>query len=205
MAHSFNPKVSLILLAAGNSSRMNGAPKQLLVYENKTLLRRAAETALQSDFEPIVVVFSDNREIFKREIENLPVHTAINENAKTGISSSIKTGLSALSGKNSDAVIIMLCDQPLISIEILRKLRDVYVQTCKPIVACEYENTFGVPVLFEQRFFAELMNLSDDEGAKKLIAKYRGQTEFVRCAEAATDVDTLEDYQNLLRRTCANH
>lgn len=184
---------------------MNGAAKQLLVYEGKTLLRRAAETALQSDFEPIVVVFSDNLEIFNREIENLPVQTAINENAKTGISSSIKTGLSALFGKNSDAVIIMLCDQPLISIEILRKLCDVYVRTGKPIIACEYENTFGVPVLFARSFFAELMNLSDDEGAKKLIAKYQGQTEFVRCPEAATDVDTLEDYQNLVRRTRANH
>lgn len=204
MPQSSEPKISLILLAAGNSSRMNGAPKQLLVYEGKTLLRRAAETAVKSNFEPVIVVFSPESEGFKREIENLPVQAAINNDAKTGISSSIKTGLSALSGKNSDAVIIMLCDQPLISIEILFRLRDRFVQTGKSIIACEYENTFGVPVLLARRFFAELMSLSEDEGAKKLIVKYREQAEFVRCPEAATDVDTFEDYRRLVQQIRAN-
>ena len=186
-----------MILAAGCSSRMDGAPKQTLVYKGKTLLRRAAETALQSHFETVVVVLSGNCENFSREIEDLPVQIVINENAKTGISSSIKTGLSALSVENSDAVIIMLCDQPLVLSKTLQKLCDVFIQTGKPIVACEYENTFGVPALFARRFFPDLMNLSEDEGAKKIIKKYREQTEMVCCPEAGTDVDTLDDYQKL--------
>ena len=197
MSQSRKPKISLILLAAGRSSRMNGAPKQLLVYEGKTLLRRAVETALDSNFETIVVLSADG-EIFSKEIEGLPVQTAINENAETGISSSIKTGLSALSGKSSDSVIITLCDQPLVSTEILQNLGGVFVQTGKPIVACEYEKTFGVPALFARRFFSELMNLREDEGAKKIIKKYREQAEFIRCPEAETDIDTFDDYRKLV-------
>ncbi|HEX8638328.1 MAG TPA: nucleotidyltransferase family protein [Pyrinomonadaceae bacterium] len=199
MPQPHKPKISLIVLAAGASSRMNDARKQLLVYKGKTLLRQAAETAIESEFENVIVVLSAAAENFIREIEDLPVQTVINENAKIGISSSIKTGLSALAVENYDAVIIMLCDQPLISTKTLRKLGDVFILTGKPIVACEYENTFGVPVLFARPFFSELMNLSEDEGAKKIIKKYRERTEFIRCPEAATDIDTVEDYQKLLQ------
>lgn len=201
MPQQRKPKISLIILAAGRSSRMNGAPKQMLVYEGKTLLRQVVETALESNFETTVVVLPADSKVFCREIEDLPVKTAINEHVEIGISSSIKTGLSALSGENPGAVIIMLCDQPLISSEILQKLGGVFVQTGKPIVACEYENTFGVPALFARAFFPDLMNLSEDQGAKKIIEKYREQTEFVRCPEAGTDVDTFDDYQNLVRQS----
>ena len=176
---------------------MNGEPKQLLVFQDKTLLRRAAETAVQSDFETVVVVLGANAERFFGEILDLPLLIAVNKNWQDGMSSSIKTGIAALSEKNLDAVIIMLCDQPLITTKTLQKLGEIFAQSGKPIVACKYEETIGVPALFSSRLFNELINLKQNEGAKKLIKKYLKNTISVSIPEAAIDIDTIEDYEKL--------
>lgn len=177
---------------------MKSAPKQLLEFGGKTLLRRAAESAIEANFEKNFVVLGLESDSFAREIEDLPVNLVINQNAKFGISSSIKTGLAAVAENDLDAVLIMLCDQPLITAKILQRIVETHVQTRKPIVACSYENTFGVPALFARELFSELMNLSADEGAKKIIKKYFDKTEFLDFPEAGMDIDTIEDYRKLL-------
>lgn len=177
---------------------MNGAPKQLLEFGGKTFLRRAAEIAVAAKFHSIIVVLGANSEILRKEIEDLPVRIAINENWSSGMSSSIKIGLSELFKKETlDAVVIMLCDQPLVTAKTLLNLSDVFARTEKPIVACEYQNTIGVPALFSSRIFADLMNLQDAGGAKKIIKKYADETALLSAPEAALDVDTPEDFEKL--------
>lgn len=180
---------------------MNGQPKQLLEFRGETLLRRAVKTAVRSNAGKIVVVLGAKSEVFQDEIENLPVHLTVNEHAESGMSSSIKAGLSVFSGENLDAVIIMLCDQPLITTKTLQKLVGIFVETGKPIVVCEYENTIGVPALFAREMFDELMDLTKDEGAKKIINKYinkyKDKTQLLNCPEAGLDIDTFDDYQKL--------
>ncbi|MET0572583.1 MAG: NTP transferase domain-containing protein, partial [Pedobacter agri] len=48
-------KTAIIILAAGNSSRM-GRPKQLLQYKGQTFLDIAIQAAVQTSFSPIIVV-----------------------------------------------------------------------------------------------------------------------------------------------------
>jgi molybdenum cofactor cytidylyltransferase len=193
-------KIGLIILAGGGSRRMNNKPKQMLEFRGKTLLRRAAETALQSRFSTVVVLGANNQNM-RKEIEDLPLKIASNDDWESGISSSIKKGLSIFSKENLDAVIVALCDQPLVTAEILRRLCDVFIETGKPITACEYENTVGVPALFAREIFAELENLQADEGAKKIIKKDMQRTALVAAPEAAFDVDTLQDFEELKRLT----
>lgn len=178
---------------------MNGQPKQLLEYAGKTLLRRAVESAVNANFEKIVVVLGLESDQFVKEIEDLPVVSIINENTKLGISSSIKVGLSTIADIDLDAVLIMLCDQPLITAMILQNIIELHFQTGKSIVACRYENTFGVPALFARELFPELMNLSADEGAKKIIKKHLEKADFLVAPEAGLDIDTIEDYHKLLK------
>lgn len=193
-------KIGVIVLAAGNSSRMNGETKQMLEFEGRTLLRRAAETALKTEF-PTVVVLGADHQTLSREIEDLPLEIAVNEMWESGIGSSISKGLSSLSAAGTDAVIIMLCDQPFVTAETLRRLRDAFVETKKPIAASRYENTFGVPALFAREIFAELKNLQKDEGAKKIIKKHIARTALVHAPEAAFDVDTRQDFEKLKNET----
>ena len=79
------------MLAAGNSSRLRGESKQLLEFHGKTLLRRAAETAVAANFHSTVVVLGAKSEIFRPEIEDLPVRIAFNENWAIGMSLSIES------------------------------------------------------------------------------------------------------------------
>lgn len=195
-------KVSSIILAAGGSSRLNGKSKQLLEFQGKTFLRRSAETALAANFHSTVIVLGANSEILRKEIEDLPVRIVVNENWATGMSSSINTGLAELTKEeNLDAVVITLCDQPLVTTETLLNLCEVFAQTAKPIAASEYKDTVGVPALFSSEVFAELMNLRESDGAKKIIKKYEWNTALVAAPEAALDVDTLEDYEKLKQLT----
>ena len=93
--NSDNQPIGIIVLAAGASRRMN-EPKQLLLFEGKTLLRRAVETAVESIYQPIIVVLGANVEKMRLEIEDLPVELVFNQDWQRGLSSSIKIGLEML-------------------------------------------------------------------------------------------------------------
>jgi molybdenum cofactor cytidylyltransferase len=192
-------KIGIIILAAGSSSRMGGESKQLLEFQGKTLLRRAALTALRTGC-PTVTVLGAKQEIFRKEIEDLPLKIAVNENWQIGINSSIKSGLSALAEYGLDAAIVMLCDQPLVTSEVLTRLINSFTETKKPIAACSYENSIGVPALFARSIFDELNDLKIGEGAKKIIVKDFTRTVLIDVPEAAFDVDTLQDFENLINQ-----
>lgn len=115
------------------------------------------------------------------------------------MSSSIRVGLKALLAMNPnlDAVVILLCDQPLVSSQTLNQLIEAYHVTGNPIIASEYSETVGVPALFNHHLFSELMALKSTEGAKKLIKKHINKVFSVPFSEGAIDIDTPNDYERL--------
>jgi len=193
-------KTGCLILAAGSSTRL-GEPKQLLKFDGKTLLRRAAETALSSVCHPVVVILGANAERLKKEIEDLPLEIVVNKNWANGLSASIKTGVSALRAKNPDRIVLMLCDQLFVTSQTLNNLVEIHQKTRKPIVGCEYESTIGVPALFAREMFDELLDLQGDVGAKALFKKHAEKVAKTFASEAAFDVDIRSDYEKLLKLT----
>lgn len=191
----------MILLAAGASNRLGNSPKQLLEFRGKTLIRRAAENALASACAKICVVLGANAEAIKREIGGLQIEIVVNENWQSGMSSSLKCGLEKLleAAPNLSAVVVTLADQPLIDSAIINNLIEAFSETQKPVIAGEYAETVGVPAIFARSLFDELLNLSADAGAKQIIKKYAASAGKIPVPEAAFDVDTREDYENLLK------
>lgn len=190
--------IGIIVLAAGASSRMNGQPKQLLEFKGKTLLRRAAETALNTNCKTVVVLGA-NAESLTKQIADLspPLRVVVNENWAAGMGASIKTGLAVLANENLDAVVIMLCDQPFVTAETIRRLIEKFEQTGSLLVASFYNNTTGVPALFASEMFAELSNLDADAGARAIIKKHHANVAQTPTPEAAFDIDTQADFQKL--------
>ena len=190
-----NKSIGMIVLAAGESRRMR-EPKQFLRFEGKTLLRRAAETAVQTIFRPVVVVLGANFERAAAEIEDLPLEIVFNEKWRRGLSSSIKKGLENLLkiAPATTAVVIALADQPLINANHLNLFAERFEKSKNPVVAAQYNQTRGVPALFAREVFADLGALSGDKGAKPLIEKYRQTLAVVDLPEAAFDIDTPFDF-----------
>jgi len=183
--------IAAILLAAGGSTRL-GAPKQLLNYRGRSLLRHAAETVLASSVPALHVVVGFEAERMKAELGGLDLHFADNPNWNEGIASSIRAGISSLP-HSVDAALILLCDQPLITVYVLNEMVNAYTATGKPVVACEYGGTVGVPVLFARSFFPELLRLQGDRGAKQLITQNLDQVTAIPFPGGSVDIDTPAD------------
>ena len=189
-------KVAGLILAAGGSTRL-GSPKQLLVYEGHTLLRRTVETVLVAGCRPVVVVLGARAGRLTPELRGLDVSTVVNTGWERGMGTSVRLGLSALSpGPEIDAVLLSLCDQPLIGPEALRRL--LPASACS-IAAAEYDGTLGVPAVFGREHFAELAALPDAAGAKPILQRHAARVTAVPMPEAATDIDTREQYEGIVR------
>jgi molybdenum cofactor cytidylyltransferase len=174
-----------------------GAAKQSLRFEGATLLSRAVTTALASRCRPIVVVLGAAAEEFGRALENQPVTIAVNANWQLGIGGSIRAGAAAIQAAAPDAVMIFLCDQPLISSTVLNQLVEAHFVSDKLITAAFYANEPGTPAIFSSSLLAELMALPDSRGGKWIMHRHPDQLQTVAVPEAEMDIDTVEDFKRL--------
>jgi molybdenum cofactor cytidylyltransferase len=189
---------AIVLLAAGGSARM-GRPKQLLPFHGRTLLRHAAETALETPCRPVVVVLGAGVEESRAELAGLDLHACEHPNWQTGMGSSIKLGVRRALELAPDlaAVLITLCDQPLIRAADLGRLLDATLMSARPIIATRYPGSPGVPALFTRPTFPGLLAIDDAAGAKSLLLAAGDRVLTVPIPSALTDVDTPEDYARL--------
>jgi molybdenum cofactor cytidylyltransferase len=192
-------KTGIIILAAGNSSRM-GKPKQLLNYKGKTLLQTVIDEALKTDCKPFVVVLGANAEEIASKHNNDQIHFVINESWESGMASSIAAGLSSVIDNNIEieSVIIAVSDQVFIKMTNFSHLIEKQNETGKNIVASKYAETIGTPVLFRKHYFDALLSLKGTDGAKKLLKQYSKDVEAVPFELGEIDIDTETDYNNLI-------
>lgn len=190
--------ISIILLAAGSSSRL-GQSKQLVLVNGKSLLALSALAALESGVDRVLVVLGANASAHKKAIESQPVEFVINDEWSKGMGNSLKKGLTHLISLNphTDAVIIMVCDQPYLTGTHLNNLIIAYQENHALIVASAYNQTIGVPALFNRSLFDQLLELEDAQGARKIIQHYKGNISMVPFEYGDIDIDTPDDLQNI--------
>lgn len=186
----------LIILAAGESKRL-GRPKQNLLFNGKTLLQRAVQSGRLSKCKPLIVVVGANYDKIKPIAGTA---TLYNKDWQEGMASSIRIAMYEINKDLLvDKVIIMLCDQPFVSTALLNTLIDKQIETEKSIVACTYNGTTGVPVLFNRTLFAELLLLQGQEGAKKILFTHADEVATIQFDKGSIDIDTPDDYEQLLK------
>ena len=190
-------KTGIIILAAGNSSRL-GKPKQLLSYKGKLLIEIVTEAVLESNFEPIVVVLGANADLISKQLK---LDYIINDSWNEGISSSIAAGISALLEKEPDLenVILTVSDQAFITSNIFKALYNQKISTGKGIIASSYKQTTGTPALFNKKYFHQLLALQGNTGAKPILKNNPEDIGTVEFELGYVDIDTEEDYNNLIK------
>lgn len=189
----------IIILAAGNASRF-GSVKQLLHYNNKTLLQHVINEAVGAGADPVVVITGANADEITKSINNGRVEIVYNENWRQGMASGIIEGVRKLITLNNDIenIIITVCDQPFVSATLFRQLYQTQNEGVQHIVASAYADTIGTPALFTQKYFDALLSLTGEEGAKKVIKANAGDVATVDFPQGAIDIDTEKDYKDLL-------
>jgi molybdenum cofactor cytidylyltransferase len=190
--------VGAVVLAAGSSSRM-GSPKQTLQFRGESLLRRAALAALGAGCRPVIVVTGAHAELSRSELDGLDVLEVSNPLWETGMASSVRAGVEGLIGADpeADAAVLMLCDQPHVTSEVISGLIAAHRAAGRLVVASAYGGGFGVPALFGRALFPELARLEGAAGAKQVIKRHASEANFLPFPGGEVDVDTPDDFTRL--------
>jgi molybdenum cofactor cytidylyltransferase len=181
-----------IVLAAGASTRL-GQPKQLVQLDGEALLHRAARLALEAGCSPVIVVLGFEAERMQQALNGLQVRTVVNPEWQSGMASSLRCGIEEVEQNDPERVLLLLSDQPCLSIDVLQALLQKSDESHLPITASHYANTLGVPAIFHRELFSELKNIEGDKGARQVIERHRSHAISVDFMQGAVDIDTPAD------------
>ena len=159
--------ISAILLAAGQSKRMNGENKLIRKIRGVPLIKLSVKNILASSIDELIIVLGHQKEIIEKLIDkNEKIKFVFNKNFESGMASSIKTGLNNLSEK-TEAFFICLGDMPMVNQDIYNQL--IQSKNNKEIIVPTYKGQQGHPVLFSKSTKEKIMTIQGDVGAKKIL------------------------------------
>lgn len=193
--------VPAILLAAGASTRL-GQPKQLLrlpAFGGETLLDHAVGLARASGAAPIFVILGAHAKEIHLECELLDCILVRNETWAEGMASSLRVGIAAVleNAPTASSAMVMVCDQPGLSVEHLVRLIDAHREDGNRIAASRYAGRTGVPAIFPRALFSGLLELHGDQGARALLQQPGAAVHAIDFPGGEWDLDSPEDLQRL--------
>ena len=195
--------ISGILLAAGESRRMQGAFKPLLKWGKRTVIGECVHQMRNSQLAEIFVVLGHREMEIRQTLSGSGVQYAINENYQRGMLSSVKAGL-ALVSPNADAALFALVDQPMITKDVIDTLIYAFVEGEKGVALPTYKGKRGHPVIISAKYFEDVMQLDEasPEGMRQFIAAHPNDTLEVPVDTTAVieDIDLPEDYERLSKQ-----
>jgi molybdenum cofactor cytidylyltransferase len=190
MAHR---RIAAIVLAAGLSSRL--APHNKLLApmpDGNALITQTARQALASAARPVIVVTGFQAPLVEAALADLPLTLVHAPDFVEGLTASLRAGVTALPSE-AKAAVIMLGDMPLVEPDLLNALLAAYEpQAGADIVIPVWRGQRGNPRLWGRRYFREILSLSGDTGAGRLLAAHASRVAEITAPSDAVlrDFDT---------------
>lgn len=182
-------RIACVILAAGRSSRMGPRNKLLEDLGGKPVVRRTAETALASRARPVVVVTGHQGADVEAALSGLDLTIIHNPDYATGMASSLKAGIAALS-PNLDGAIVALGDMPEIQAAHLERMISAFEpKEHRSIIVPIHQGKRGNPVLWSSELFPAMTRLTGDVGARSIIDQNAESVVELDLGTAAIHVD----------------
>ena len=188
-------EVAAVVLAAGASRRMGGDNKLLAPIDGVPMVRRVADVAAASAAAEVIVVTGHQAEPVRGALLGVDVRFIHNPRATDGLSASLGAGIGAVARAHTGAV-VLLGDMPYVRTEVVDALIERFhgsngTAICRPT----FEGRPGNPVLWPREFFADILQLEGDTGARRLIERFADRVSMIAVADAGIhrDVDAPED------------
>ena len=194
-AAAARPLVAVLVLAAGRSSRM--APQHKLLVrgrDGRAMVARVVDHALAAAFRPVIVVTGHRAAEVEAALAGKPVTLVASPDWDQGLSASLRAGIAAVPAE-AQAVVVCLGDMPLVTARTIERLVAAYdPDKGRTIVAPMFEGELGNPVLWDRAYFAEMVALTGDRGARGLLERHGERLATVPMDDDAVlrDVDTAE-------------
>jgi nicotine blue oxidoreductase len=180
-----------VLLAAGEGARF-GRPKALVELDGMTLAERGVALLHAGGADPVLIVTG------AAEVDLTGVRAVRNPEWRTGMGSSLRAGLRALSDardSGAGAAVIALADQPLVGAEAVRRLIAAYRGGASVVVAA-YDGQPRNPVLIAREHWADVIAAATgDAGARPFLRAHPDLVTLVECGDTGSpdDIDTPAD------------
>lgn len=178
-----------ILLAAGHSRRF-GSHKLLHPLPDGTPMAVASARALQAALPRVLVVVQASHVALQTlmQAEGLPCLVVDND----GLGDSLAAAIRATA--DAPGWVVALADMPFLQPDTLRDVHHA-VQDGAPLAAASWQGQRGHPVGFGAALYAELVALSGDEGARKVLQRHRLALRLIDCPDPGVlrDVDVPGD------------
>jgi molybdenum cofactor cytidylyltransferase len=187
--------VTGVVLAAGHSTRL-GTPKQLLPYDDTTVLGATVAVARSCGFEQLIVTLGHDADAIRAQVRLDGVEVVIADDSVTGCSASLRSALRHVD-PSADGIAMLLGDQPALTSGAVKRL--LSRRRRAPIAVCRYRDGIGHPFWLGRSVFGELQRLHGDKGVWKWLESGHDRVAEVEVdGTVPLDVDTWDDYGRLL-------
>jgi len=196
-------QVSAIVLAAGAGTRFGGG-KLLASLDGRPILQHVLDTLAIVGLTEVVVVLGHDRDAVEATVAWRSERRVTNPDPERGLASSLQAGMGTLD-PDASAVLVVLGDQPLLSVDTIRALLAAPVDRDRPFIAPRYDNDRGRnPILMRRAGFGLIMEAAGDRGLGPVLAAHPELVTEVTVNGANPDVDTREDLVGLVETAWAD-
>lgn len=188
-----NPQCTVIVLAAGMATRVNGLGHKLLQPldgpgDEHTVLGVTLNNALASRL-PVVVVAAATVAPLAERLLGADRVLRVAPQRNRGVGDSIAAGVA--SRPEASGWLVLPGDMPRVRPQTF--LRVAAALASHAVAYAQLRGRRGHPVGFAAELYSELVALTGDEGARRLVARYPAEGVEVEDVGVLQDIDTLQD------------
>jgi molybdenum cofactor cytidylyltransferase len=185
-----SPSPTIVVLAAGRGTRFTGGSHKLeQSLGSASVLGSTLRSALESQLDMVVVTTQALAPLASRWVASKDVVVVTEAEAALGMGHTLATGVAARA--EAPGWLVMLGDMPLVQPSTLRQVAAALAQ--HPVVYAQHRGRRGHPVGFAAELYSELVQLTGDDGARRIVARYPAFGVEVDDPGVLLDVDTEAD------------